>query len=82
MNSPAKRSNHRFERESYAVGHESADWPLRKRLVSFYNNDEYDRLSERARAIDVATGELQRRIVRAWLDDEPHPIFIGANEHS
>lgn len=80
--SPVKRANHRPERESRSTGTYDPDFPGRRRLVSFYDDDEYARLDERAQAIDVATGELQRRIVRAWLDDEPHPIFIGANEHS
>lgn len=76
------RINHRHRRKAYTAPRGYIEGSTVRRMVSFYPPDEFEALDERAQAVDIAPGQLQRKIVSAWLRGEPRPIFVGIDERS
>ncbi len=59
-----------------------ADWTNGKRVAVFLEAADFQKVTERAAALEVGNSEIVRRIVSAWCAGEPPPMLVGAGEHS
>lgn len=53
-----------------------------RRVVMYLELSAFEKLQDRARALEIGNGSVARRIVKAYLFDEPRPILLGVEERS